>query len=195
MAGRSRQVECPERGASAASRRASEPSTAKASRSFQCPRSPSRCPTVRAVAARRCYAWRRCGRRSLRVWPRRRWRRRRRQAGRSDVPAAEDSAGTHRDAGQPRGAAALSAQHGAPAGGGRHQSLSRRAVRHRSGDRRRVLLRLRRRSAVRARGSRRDRKEDEGAGGRGSASTSGRCGRATKRSGSSRRRANRSRCS
>ena len=44
-----------------------------------------------------------------------------------------------------------------------------RAVRHRSGDRRRLLLRLRRRSAVRAGGPRGDREEDEGAGGAGPA--------------------------
>ena len=49
------------------------------------------------------------------------------------------------------------------------QPVSRRAVRHRPGDRRRLLLRLRRRAAVRAGGSRGDREEDEGAGGAGSA--------------------------
>ena len=43
-------------------------------------------------------------------------------------------------------------------------ALPRRAVRHRSGHRRRLLLRLRRRPAVRARGPRGDRTEDDGAG-------------------------------
>ena len=53
-----------------------------------------------------------------------------------------------------RGAAALSPQHGAPAGGGGARAVPGYAVRHRSADRRGLLLRLRRRAAVRARGSR-----------------------------------------
>ena len=54
----------------------------------------------------------------------------------------------------------LSPQHGAPAGGRRDAALPEGAVRHRAADRRRVLLRLRRREAVRAGGSRGHRKEE-----------------------------------
>ena len=68
------------------------------------------------------------------------------------------------------------------------QSVSRRAVRHRSGDRRGLLLRLRRAAAVRARGPREDRGEDARAGRRRTCPTNGRCGRATRRSRSSRER-------
>ena len=89
----------------------------------------------------------------------------------------------------------LPPQHGASAGGGRDQPVPRRAVRHRSGDRRRLLLRLRRPASVRARGSRGDRSEDEGARRRRISSTSGRCGRARRRRRSSRSAASRSRCS
>ena len=59
-----------------------------------------------------------------------------------------------------RSAAAAAPQHRAPAGGGRHEPLPRRPVRHRPGHRRRVLLRLRRPARLRARGSRRHREED-----------------------------------
>ena len=69
----------------------------------------------------------------------------------------------------PEALRALPAQHGAPAGRGGHAALSRHAVRHRSGDRRGLLLRLRRRTAVRAGRPRDDREEDEGAGGAGPA--------------------------
>ena len=65
--------------------------------------------------------------------------------GRPVVSARARRVGPDRDARQPRGAAAVPPQHGAPARGGGHQPLSRHAVRHRSGDRRRLLLRLRRR--------------------------------------------------
>ena len=69
----------------------------------------------------------------------------------------------------PKALAALPALDGASAGGGGDESVSRRAVRHRSGDRRGLLLRLRRAASVRARGPREDRSEDEGAGVAGSA--------------------------
>ena len=91
-------------------------------------------------------------------------RRRRRQAGRPVVSARAGRRGPHRHRPEPRGAAALPAQHGASAGRRGDEPVSRRAVRHRPGHRRRLLLRLRRRAPVRARGSRRDRAEDEGAG-------------------------------
>ena len=87
-----------------------------------------------------------------------------------------------------RGARPLPPLDGAPDGRRRHRALSRRAVRHRTGHRRGLLLRLRRRSAVRARGPRAHRSEDARAGGAGPASSSGRCGRATRRSTSSRTR-------
>ncbi len=59
-----------------------------------------------------------------------------------------------------RGADGLQTQHGAPAGRCRHAALSQRAVRHRPADRRRLLLRLRGREAVRAGGSRAHRGAD-----------------------------------
>ena len=61
------------------------------------------------------------------------------------------------------------------------QSLPRRPVRHRARHRRRLLLRLRRATPVRPRGSRGHRAEDARAGAAGSARTSGRCGRARRR--------------
>ena len=89
---------------------------------------------------------------SLRASPRRRW------------PAMVDGklvdltyplehgrVGQDRHRQEPRGAAADPSQHRAPAGRGGHEPVSRRAVRHRSGDRRRLLLRLRRPAPVRAR--------------------------------------------
>ena len=91
-------------------------------------------------------------------------RRGRRQARRPDVSPRPGRRGADRHRQEPRGAGAAPAQHRAPAGGGRHQPVSRRAVRHRSGDRRRLLLRLRRAASVRAGGSRGDRSEDERAG-------------------------------
>ena len=100
-------------------------------------------------------------------------------------PLEQDAAGPDRDRQEPRGAAALSPQHGAPAGRRRDATCSRRAVRHRSGHRRRLLLRLRRRAPVRARGPRGDRAEDAASSPSQDLSTSGRCGRATKRSRSS----------
>ena len=54
----------------------------------------------------------------------------------------------------PGGAARLPSLDGAPAGGGGHEPVPRHAVRHRPGDRRGLLLRLRRRAAVRPRGPR-----------------------------------------
>ena len=63
-----------------------------------------------------------------------------------------------------RRAARLPAQHRPPAGGGRDAAVSRHPVRRRPGDRRRLLLRLRRPEAVRAGRPRSHRKEDEGAG-------------------------------
>ena len=76
------------------------------------------------------------------------------------VPARPRRVGPDRHRSEPGSAGALSPQHGAPAGGGGDQSLPRRAVRHRAGHRRRVLLRLRRPASVRAGGSRGDRAED-----------------------------------
>ena len=69
-----------------------------------------------------------------------------------------------RHARRPRGAGALPALDGAPAGRGGHAAVSRRAVRHRPGHRRGLLLRLRRAAPVRARGPRGDRGEDARAG-------------------------------
>ena len=96
-----------------------------------------RCPPARA-----CATWRK---RSRRAWRRRRspaswtaswsiWRSR--SSSDASVRIVTDR--------QPRSAAALPPQHGAPAGGGGDEPVPRRAVRHRSGDRRRLLLRLRR---------------------------------------------------
>ena len=56
----------------------------------------------------------------------------------------------------------------APDGGSRDRVISRRPVRHRSGHRRGLLLRLRRRSSVCPRGSRAHRSDDARAGGAGS---------------------------
>ena len=96
-------------------------------------------------------------------------------------PLDAERVGPDRHRQQSRSAAALPAQHGAPARGGGHQSVPRRPVRHRSGDRRRLLLRLRRAASVRARGSRGHRAEDARARRRRIWSTSARCGRAKKR--------------
>ena len=85
-------------------------------------------------------------------------------------------------------AAAVPAFDGAPARGRGHEPVSRHAVRHRSGHRRGLLLRLRRQPPVRARGPREDRSEDARAGRRRTCRTSARCGRATKPSRSSRER-------
>ena len=161
-------VECPERadghGESKGVRRH------RSRISDRCPRSPSRCPTARAVA---CPPGPRPATSRHEISPRLA------KAALAAVvddrlvdltrPLEQRRRGPHRHRREPRGAAALPAQHGAPAGGGRHEALSRRAVRHRAGDRRGLLLRLRRRSAVRAGGSRGDREEDEGARGAGSA--------------------------
>ena len=114
---------------------------------------------------------------------------------RSDVSASGRRQGPDSHEQGSRGADGLSPQHGASAGGRGDAALPDGAVRHRSADRRRLLLRLRRREAVRAGRSRRDREEDEGDRGAATSSTSGRCGRATKRSGSSASAASRSRCS
>ena len=119
--------------------------------------------------ARRQHACRRCGRRSLRASPRPRSRPSSTGAGGSDVSADEGRACRDPDGQGARRAARLSAQHGPPAGRRGHQPLSVGTVRHRSGDRRGLLLRLRRGPAVRAGGPRRHREEDEGAGGRGPA--------------------------
>ena len=64
----------------------------------------------------------------------------------------------------PEALRSVSALDGAPDGGRGHLALSQRAVRHRPADRRRLLLRLRRRAPVRARGSRAHRSEDARAG-------------------------------
>ncbi len=64
------------------------------------------------------------------------------------------------ESGSPRGVSAL---HGPPDGRGGDGALPERAVRHRPAHRRRLLLRLHRRTSLRARRSRGDREEDEGA--------------------------------
>ena len=69
---------------------------------------------------------------------------------------------------------------GAPAGRRRHHPVPRRAVRHRPRDRRRLLLRLRRRAAVRARGPRAHRSARCASWRRRTFPTSGSCGRATR---------------
>ncbi len=69
----------------------------------------------------------------------------------------------HRDRPESGSAVLVPSQHRSSAGGGRHEPVSRHAVRHRSRDRRRVLLRFRRPATVRAGGSRDDREENAGA--------------------------------
>ena len=68
----------------------------------------------------------------------------------------------------PEALRSLSPLDGAPDGRRGHRALPRHTVRHRPGDRRGLLLRLRRRSALRARGSRSHRSEDARAGRAGS---------------------------
>ena len=84
-------------------------------------------------------------------------------------PLEADAPRPHRHVVEPGSARALPAQHGAPARGGGDEPVPGHAVRHRPGDRRGLLLRLRRRAAVRAGGPRAHREEDEGAGGAGPA--------------------------
>ena len=80
------------------------------------------------------------------------------------VSARARRVGPDRHREEPRGAGAVPAQHGASAGRRGDEPVSRHAVRHRPGHRRRLLLRFRRRAPVRARRPRGDRSEDEGAG-------------------------------
>ena len=132
---------------------------------------------------------------SRRAWPTPRSPRRSTTARRPHLSADRGRARADRHEQEPGGARALSPLDGAPDGRRGDGALPERAVRHRSAHRRGLLLRLRRRAAVRARGSRAHRSEDARAGVAGSASTSARCGRARRRSTSSRSAASRSRCS
>ena len=86
-----------------------------------------------------------------------------------DHPLTVDAARSGSSPPMRRGAAAAAPQRRAPAGGGRHEPLPRRAVWHRPGHRRRLLLRLRRPARLRAGGPRRHREEDARAGAAGSA--------------------------
>ena len=93
---------------------------------------------------------------------------RRRSARRSHLPAHPRRARADRHRSEPRSAGADAPLDRPPDGGGGDRALPRRAVRHRPGHRRGLLLRLRRAAAVRARGPRADRGQDARAGRAGS---------------------------